>query len=408
MRSSIVAIIALVFLATIVGSSAVAANGQVALTVSVVNQDDEGVADATVVATWDGGEATGTTASNGRVFIDVPQGADVELDIEDERYIRNRPLSVSDAEEQDVELRVSRQATATVAVVDTDDQPLSGATVRLRKGVGTVSSGETDDSGVFQSAVVEAGEYEVTAVKPGYYRASRDLRVENETEAEITLESGRVSLEIEVVDDHFDPPRTLSEARIQVRADDFDANVSATDGSASLNVPVNARYRITASKEGYKGTPRVLSVSEAPKSITVAAQRPPELVVTAESDRVIVGERTRIEVRNAYDELVPGVEIRIDGEAVGETDDRGELSIQIDAAGDRTIVASHGEVESDPITVTGIDPDADTDGDSTDASEESTDSPEEDPSDPEETPGFGVPVALVAFLIALAVVVYRR
>lgn len=403
MRTSLVALFTIVALACVVGSTAVTANDEVALTVSVVDQNDTSVSGAVVEATWDGGEATGTTASNGRVFIDVPQGADVELDIDDERYVRNKPLLVSNAEEQDVELRVFPHGQAAVTVVDTDGQPLSEATVRLRQGGSTMASGKTDGDGVFRSNVVEQGEYSVSAVKPEYYEANEDIRVEEETEAEIVLEGGRVTLDIEVVDDHFEPPQPLSDARVRVEADQFDADVSATDGSASLNVPVNTRYRVEASKDGYDGTPRQLPVREEPRSVTVNAQRTPELVATAESTRVIVGERTRIGVANAYDEPVSGVAVRLNGEQVGETDDRGEISVQIDSTGEKTITASDGQLESDPITLTGIDPDAESE-EPDDASEETpTDTSEETPTEsPEETPGFGVAIAVVALAIAFA------
>jgi hypothetical protein len=75
----------------------------VALTVSVVDQVSGLVSGAIIVATWDDGNETvvGTTASNGRVFIDVPRGADVELDIRnDDRSVRNQPRLARDADER--------------------------------------------------------------------------------------------------------------------------------------------------------------------------------------------------------------------------------------------------------------------------------------------------------------------
>lgn len=362
----------------------------VTLTVSVVDQDDAPVSGAIIVATWDDGNSTavGTTASNGRVFIDVPRGVDVELDIRgDDRYVRNQPLLVRDADERDVELNVFPQGVATVTAVDTDGQPLSDATVTLREDGRTVSSGETDDDGVFESDAVERGQYRISAVKPGFFGNGSDVAVEAETETEITLEEGRVTLDIEVVDDHFDPPQTLSDARVRIEADVFDADVSASGGSASLNVPVNARYSVVAMKEGYEGTQRRLTVREEPQSITVTARRNPELGVSAANTRVIVGESTRVEVTNAYGEPATGVEVRMDGEVVGETDERGEILIRIDTVGERTVVANDGRVESNSITVTGIDPDAGsaspTDGDS-----------------PEDTPGFGILAAAAALLVS--------
>ncbi|TKR28052.1 carboxypeptidase-like regulatory domain-containing protein [Natronomonas salsuginis] len=396
MRSWVVVI--LVALVLCVGwSASAAANDEVSLTVSVVNQSGAGVGDATVIATWDGGEATGTTASNGKVFIDVPNGADVELDVDDDRYVRNRRLSISDADEREIELPVVPQGTATVTVTDSDGQPLSDATVRLRQDDETVASGETDGNRAFRTDAIERGEYRLSAVKPGFFRNETDLTVGLETEATVALQRGRVTLDIEVVDDHFEPPRTLTEVRVRIGADNFDANVSTSDGTASLNVPANTRYRIVATKDGYESTPNVQTVREASASVIVAAQRIHELTVTTSNDRVIVGETTRIEVTNAYGEPVQGARVRIDGEGVGETDDRGEMTIEIETVDERTIDATDGQVDSEPITVTGFDPDAET------GTSEPT--PTEAPA---ETPGFGVVVTVVALAFAFAVRAARQ
>lgn len=396
MRSWVVVI--LVALVLCVGwSASAAANDEVSLTVSVVNQTGAGVGDATVIATWDGGEATGTTASNGKVFIDVPNGADVELDVDDDRYVRNRRLSISDADEREIELPVVPQGTATVTVTDSDGQPLSDATVRLWQDDETVASGETDGNRAFRTDAIERGEYRLSAVKPGFFRNETDLTVGLETEATVALQRGRVTLDIEVVDDHFEPPRTLTEARVRIGADNFDANVSTSDGTASLNVPVNTRYRIVATKDGYESTPNVQTVREASASVIVAAQRIHELAVTTSNDRVIVGETTRIEVTNAYGEPVQGARVRIDGEGVGETDDRGETTIEIETVGERTIDATDGRVDSEPITVTGFDPDA----------ERGTSEPTPTEA-PAETPGFGVVVTVVALAFAFAVRAARQ
>lgn len=378
-------------------SASAAANDEVSLTVSVIDQSGASVGDATVVATWDGGEATGTTASNGKVFIDVPQGADVDLDVDDDRYVRNRPLSISNANEREVELPVVPQGTATITVIDSEGKRLSGARVSLRQDGDTVSAGETADDGTFRTDAVERGEYRLSAVKPGFFRNESELTVGEATARTTVLERGRVTLDIDVVDDHFEPPQTLTEARVRIEADDFDANVSASDGTASLNVPVNTRYRIVATKSGYEGTPHVQTVGEGSGSVTVAAQRIHDLAVAASNDRVIVGETTRIEVTNAYGEPVRGATILVDGDEAVETDDRGETTVRIETVGDRTIAATDGRVDSEPITVTGIDPDAE------------METPEPTPTEsPEETPGFGAGLAVVALAVTFAMRAVRR
>jgi PGF-CTERM protein len=117
---------------------------------------------------------------------------------------------------------------------------------------------------------------------------------------------------------------------------------------------------------------------------------------------VIVGETTRIEVTNAYDEPVSGATVRVNDEAVGETDDRGELSIEIDSAGEATVVASDGQIDSEPITVTGIDPST-TDEDGAPAETPDGTSPETPEEQPEDTPGFGIAVAIIALFFVFMI-----
>lgn len=394
-------VVALVLVAIcLLAPGVVTADDEVTLTVTVVNETGESVGSgATVAATWEGGETTGETAANGKVFLDVPDGADVELDVVgDDRYVRNRPLVVSDADEQEVELQVFPQGTAAVTVTDADGEPVPDATVRLRRGGNVISSGGTDGDGVFESGTVEQGAYTVQVVKPGFYRVSEDLTVEAATETGVALEAGRVTLDVTVFDDHFADPQRLSDVRVLVAADGFDANVSTSGGTASLNVPVNTRYRIVAVKSGYDGERRSVSVGEEPRMVNVTAQRTPELVVTVSNERVIVGETTRVAVTNAYDDPVPNVTVRLDGSPVGTTDDRGEVSVGIEEAGERTIDATAGELDSDPVTVTGVDPDADTE------TVTDTASPTADPTETSSsTPGFGVAVAVVALVVAFGV-----
>ncbi len=379
----------------LLGGTAAAADHEVTLTVVVVDEAGEPVGSGvTVEATWDGGEAVGETAANGRVLLDVPEGTDVELDVDDDRYVRNQPLSVPDADQRDVELQAFPSGTATVSVTDADGGPLSDATVRFRRGGEVVSSGETDADGVFESATVEDGQYSLQVVKPGYYRFSDRLDVDGETDTGVALEAGRVTLDVAVLDDHFAEPRRVSDARVLVEAPavGFDANVSASDGVASLNVPVNARYRIAPTKPGYVGSDRSVDVTETDRSVNVTAQRAPELTVAVSNQRVVVGESTRVTVRNAYDEPVPNATVRLDGTSAGSTDARGELSVRIDDPGELTIAASDGDLDSEPVTVTGVTP------------ETVTESP--DPTGTTETgrdiPGFGIVGALLALLVVSA------
>jgi hypothetical protein len=210
-RAALVGAAAL-FVATVaIGGAAGQGADPVTLTVSVVDQEGDAVGSATVEATWetDAGEtgnASGTTASNGKVFIDVPAGASIELDVDDDTYVRNRPLEVDNATARDVELGVTRSGTATVSVVDGENQSQADARVIVRRDGRSVDRGDTDEDGEYETVRLERGTYEVTVVKPGYFETEREVTVSTGTEATIGIERGTVTLDIRTVDDHFDPP----------------------------------------------------------------------------------------------------------------------------------------------------------------------------------------------------------
>lgn len=401
-RAALVGAIVL-FVATIaIGGAAGQVTDPVTLTVSVVDQEGDAVGSTTVEAEWetDSGEtgtASGTTASNGKVFIDIPEGSSVELDVDDDTYVRNRPLKLDDASARDVELGVSRSGTATVSVVDGENRPQSDARVTVRQDGRTVDRGETDDDGSYETARLERGSYDVTVVKPGYFEAERDVTVSADAEVTVTIEQGTVTLTVRALDDHFDPPRPIETGSVRVSSSVYNAELTLTDGTASLNVPVNVAYDVEVVKDGYDASTERVRVRESPTSVNATAQRTRALSVTPANERVLVGETTRVTVRNAYDEPAAGVTVQIDGEAVGETDDRGELDVLISAAENQTIVAEDGDVQSDPVTVEGVDTAAEADPD-TDGSDGTGDDGSGDTDDG--VPGFGVVPAVLALLAA--------
>ncbi|QLD85787.1 carboxypeptidase regulatory-like domain-containing protein [Natronomonas halophila] len=375
--------------------TAAATQSQVTLTVSVVDQSDAAVDDATVTATWDDGEQTATTASNGRAFVDVPQGADVSIDVDHEEYTRNFPVTVEDASEQDVTVRVSQKGQATVVVTDSENQSLVNTTVELRRDGRTVATGQTDADGRFETDTIEQGRYQIEAVKPGYYRESISERVRTDGTHEISLERGTVRLDVTVVDDHFDPAERLENAVVQL--DDADgevARVRASGGTASLSVPVNTDYRVTVTKENYTESSQQLTVRESDRSVEIATQRVPTLTVEPQNTQVVVGEVTTLQVVNAYSEPLPNITVQRNGQAVGETDANGQLTVTIESAGENEFRAVGDDLESDPVVVNGIVP-----ADEQTATEptETTDGTNGD------GPGFGVIAALLA-IVAVAVI----
>ncbi len=404
-RSALVGV-ALLAVAVLAAGGVAGQGDPVTLTVSVVDQDGDPVGGATIEATWEteSGETenvTGTTANNGKVFLDVDEGATVDIDIEDDTYVRNRPLTVENVTESDVELPVTRSGITTVSVVDASNRSQADARVTIRDAEGVVDRGRTDDDGVYESARLERGEYNVTVVKPGYFESARDVTVRRNTEATVRIERGTVTLDLRVLDDHFDPPVVIQEGSVRVESSVYDAEVTVTEGTASLNVPVNVDYTAEVIKDGYDSTPRTIRVRESSRSANVTAQRTPTLSVMPANERVLVGETTRVTVRNAYDEPVAGVTVEVEGEAVGETDDRGEMDVPIDEVGTQEIVATDGSVSSDPVTVEGVETSEETD----DSANESED---ESGSTNEGVPGFGVVAAVVALLAGAGAAVRRR
>ncbi|MFC7186913.1 carboxypeptidase regulatory-like domain-containing protein [Halorubrum yunnanense] len=385
----------------------------VTLTVSVADQDGDAVSGVAVEATWetDSGEtgtASGTTASNGNVLLDVPEGASVDLDVDDDTYVRNRPLEIASASGGDVALGVSRSGTATVAVVDDQNRSQAGARVTVREDGRRVDRGETDGDGVYETARLERGTYEFTVVKPGYYESEREVSVSLNTEATVGIERGTVTLDVQTLDDHFDPPAAIETGSVRVSSSVYDAEVSVTEGTVSLAVPVNAAYTVAVVKDGYDASPERVRVRESSASVNATAQRTPTLSVRPANERVLVGETTRVTVRNAYDEPAVGATVEVDGEAVGETDDRGEVGLPISSAGDRTIVARDGDVESDPVTVEGVETAAEADGNGSDAENASDDADEGSGSTDDGAPGFGAVAAVLAVLAAAGVAGRRR
>lgn len=380
-------------------AGAASTQSQVTLTVSVVDQGDVAVGDAEITASWDGGETTATTASNGRAFVDVPAGEDVTIEVDHEDFVRNRPYVVEDASEREVTVRVALKGNSIVTVENTDGEALADATVQFRRDGEVVLEGETDADGVFETGVIEQGYYDVHAVKPGFLREETRYRVGIDTEESFELERGRVRLDVTVVDDHFDPARELSDARVRLSdAEGEVATVRTSGGVASLDVDVNNRYRLTVLKDGYVEDTTRVAVRESARSVEATTQRLPNLTVQPQNRRVVVGEETRLSVVNAYDEPVEGAEIRQDGRTVAETDAGGEAVVTIDAEGPQNFTAVTAEAESAPITIEGIDP-SDDDGGATDEA-----TPAETEAD---LPGFGAIAAVLGVLGAVLLAARR-
>lgn len=325
----------------------------VTLTIEVVNPStNQRLGGVTLVATWDGGgESRVTTASNGRVFIDVPEAASVEITPDDASYTRNDPYRIRVATEREHTIEVFRKADLDV-VVDDAEGPVEDARVALAQDGIEVVSGRTDADGLFQSGTVAQGRYTLTAVKPGYYRFTEEVIVAGSPEETVRIERGRVDYDIVVEDPHFDPAEPVSDATVSI--DGVGEFQTDQRGGAAVLLPVNSEVEIDVSKDGYETVTRTASVNESAGSVAFDISREPSLSLTALNERVVVGEVVPVEVTNAYGEPASGVAILVDGERVARTDSNGRATVRIQESGDRSIQARQGETTSASVTIRGI------------------------------------------------------
>jgi PGF-CTERM protein len=369
----------------------------VTLTVTVVNADDETVGGADLTATWDGGESTATTASNGKAFLDVEAGADVEVTVDHPDYIRNHPYVVEGAGERDVTVPVAQRASLTVTVAD-GSGPVDGAAVAVRMNGRVVSNGETGEDGTYATDDIEAGTYSVSVLEPGYYRNGTTVTTDGDTATRVQIERGSVTLTVAVTDPHFDPPEPVGEASIRI--DGVGQFTTLPEGTATVGVPVNTPLTVEVTKEGYETVTHDIRTGETALRENASLQRTPSISVSPVNRRVVVGERVVVEVTDEYGDPVAGATVRLDGETAGETDDGGQLAVPVESPGNHTLVASTADLESAPATVTGIQ-----EGDDTTTTAEPTTAATTTDAN---SPGFSALLALLALLTVGLLARFRR
>ena len=384
-------LVALVLTSVVAGAAPAAGQESVTLTVSVVNESGDPVGGATIEATWEGGETTARTASNGKAFVDVPKGADVALDVESDEYIRNTPRVVEDASEQAVTVEVAPKGEFSVRITDTEG-PVQNVRVSLKKGGTTIAEGRTDSDGRFAAPVIEQGEYTLDTFKSGYIRNVTDVTVNESTATKLEMRQATVNVQFRVVDDHFEPPETLTDAQVTV---DGVGTQRTTGGTVTFTVPVNTQYGVSATKEAYETNETRYFVGTTEKTKTLVIQREANLTLSPSNKRIVVGEQVTVTVTNAYDETVADAAVTLDGEQVATTDADGTARVAIDSEGAHTLTAALEGVESAEVSVEGIGVDDATPTDSPTA----TETPEAGPQAP--LPGF-TPVTVVLALLTLA------
>ena len=324
---------------------------RVTVTAVVVTERETPVPGATVTATWDGGETQGTTAGNGRVFLDVPRGVTLSFDVDHPAYTRNNPLRRTIGPNTDeVTVEVSQAVRFVYRVTGEDDDPIEGAQVRVLNDRGTeVVSGETGPDGRYATPQLAAADYTIRIERAGYRTVTRNESGPQSVTRPITLERGLVTLAVTVTDPRAGAPVEGA----TVRASGASGETGA-DGRVALEAPVNRELTVTAEREGYGDTSADVAVAESDRALNLTMRRVPNLTLSAVNDRVVVGESTVVEVRDAYDDPAANVTVLLDGEAVGETDDEGELAVTVDSAGEHELRARRGNVRSAPVAVEGV------------------------------------------------------
>jgi PGF-CTERM protein len=384
--------LALAIALVVVPVAALPASGQsedtVTLTVSVVTDRGTPVGGAAVEASWDGDSTRATTAGNGKVFVDVPAGATVSLDVRHEGYTRNFPFRATVREDRVVTVEVRPAVTFAYAVSDADGDAVADARVTvLDTAERVVARGTTDANGRYATGPLEAGTYRVRFERAGFYNHTRTEEATQDRTRRVTLKRGTVALTVAVSDPHFEPPRPVANATVNgsglgsVRTDD--------GGTAVLDAPVNSQVEVAVEKEGYRSTTRSLAVGEAARRANVSVGRAPNLTLVATNSRVVVGESVLVEVRDAYDDPAGNVTVLRDGDPVGTTDGAGELAVPVGTAGPHELRARGRGTSSNRVTVEGVTAADATTGNGTDTGTGTTGSL---------APGFGALAAVVALL----------
>lgn len=394
----------LLALGAVAVGGATAQDETVTVEVNLVDQEDDGIGGAELTAVWDDGSDAATTTSSGLAFLEVPEGADVEIRMDHPEYVRNKPYQIENAavpageDRLQTTIRASLSGTAAITVEDSDG-PVGDVTVRLREQFGDrdrLDRFRTSANGLVETPEIERGTYTVTTSASRYLDTQTTLTVDEDDVSEsITIEQGFVDLTVNVTDDYFDSPQALANARIDIEGDTVSTR---SDGTRTTDVAVNTRLDVTVTRDGYQSVTETVNIRESAQTLNVSIQREPELNLQSSQQRIVIGESTTVTATNAYADPAEDVTISLDGSEVGQTDSMGQLSIEIQTPGSQDITAERDGL-STSVTVEGIDPDADDD-----TGEIDTEEPEDDDS---LGPGFGVAAALVA-LLAVAVAARRR
>lgn len=373
----------------------------VTMTVTVHDPADNPISNAELDVEWEGGSTTVTTAGNGKAFVDVPAGAEVTIRVTHPQYVRTSPFVVSSASEREVEVTVFRKSSVRLEVSD-DDGAVADARVLIERGGLDVATGTTGPNGVFESGVIQAGDYTITVSKPGYYVRQKPLEIDGDITNRVALRRGSVTVGVRVVDPYFDPPRPVSGANVALV--DVASDRTNRSGNVSVTVPVNTEPTLRVTRDGYRTVERELTVGEEATNVSVGISRTPEITLEAANERMVAGERIILTATNAYDEPATVATVYLDGERVGTTDGEGEASIRIADPGEHTLYVSKDGVRSNEVTVEAISADGGADTETADPTPTASPTVESTPTATATTtsgssPGFAPVLAVLAIVL---------
>ena len=341
---------ALALLLSLVPAPVAAAD--VTLTVTVETETGDAVNNGTVTATWNGDSVTGDISASGQVLLDVPEGQTVDLTISHETYMRNRPLVIEDATTRDVTMTVHETSEASVSVTDADG-PVDDALVTFFQDGKRIVSERTTD-GAIETGPIEAGTYTLRVEKSGYLDVEQSLEVtaDGPVDQEVEIESGTVTLEVEVSDPYFDPPRKL--AGVSVTVEGHGSVNTQSSGQQQLSVPVNTDLTVRFESPAYETVERSVETVEESVTLAVELERADTLVLTAHTTQVVVGQPAFVSVVDEYDDPVENATVLHNGEAVTETDSEGWARIPIAEAGTHEIQVDDGQITSNVTEIEAV------------------------------------------------------
>ncbi|MEF8773427.1 MAG: hypothetical protein V5A37_01760 [Halobacteriales archaeon] len=368
-----------------------AANRQVALTVTVTDGLGHPFEDVTVTARWEGGEASVTTASNGMVIIDVPQGETVELSEQRQGYVRNHPVDVENATAREGDVTMYRRAEGTVTGWKPDPTPVTEANVTLYRRDSVAVTGSTGEDGQFETGVVERREYRLAAVKPGFYENEMTVTLTDGPSIPGRISQGSVVVTFSVADDHFPPPEPFENAAVRIEG--VGVLKTSADGTQTAAVPVNTELSIRVTKDGYRTASRTVAVGESPREFAFTVTREAALEVTPDNEQIVAGTTVRLTVTDEYGDPVSGALVTVDGGEAGETDDDGVLRVTLEEVGEHDLAARKAGVDSDPVTVDAVRPAGETTATPTDTPTRTETDTQTATDENSSDPGFGLPAA---------------